>query len=63
MSKIGTCRWTHQVQELWRVPEHPHQREEHVTLPEGRYSCQWLNQYDHDKSPHWEPASDWPARR
>lgn len=43
MNRLGTCRWAHQIQEMWRIPTQPHQHEEHITMPEGEYTCQWLD--------------------
>lgn len=52
MSRIGTCRWCYQIQEMWRIvhdgldyshPHTPSRRETHVVLPEGEYTCQWLD--------------------
>lgn len=43
MSRLGTCRWAHQIQEMWRIPTQPHQRVEHIVMPEGEYTCQWLD--------------------
>lgn len=45
MSKLGTCRHSHQIQEMWRIAmrRQPHEpAEEHVLLPE-EYTCQWLD--------------------
>lgn len=50
MSRTGTCRWCYAVQEMWRIDfgpdySHPHTRAEtHVVVPEGEYTCQWLDQ-------------------
>lgn len=59
MSKTGTCRWTHQIQEMWRIRgglldySHPHtpKAAEHVVMPDGQYTCQWLDQYGRDSLP------------
>ncbi len=45
MSRLGTCKHTHQIQEMWLIPMHrqPHEpTEQHVTLPD-EYTCQWLD--------------------
>lgn len=54
MSKFGTCKFAHQIQEKWLIPygpdpdySHPHTKppvEEHIILPED-YTCQWLDQH------------------
>ena len=51
MTKLGTCKWAHQIQEMWRLSadpdySHPHKpaTEEHVLLPE-EYTCQWLDRH------------------
>jgi len=46
MSRLGTCRHAYQIQDMWRVPlsHHPHEAaEQHRALPEGKYTCQWLD--------------------
>lgn len=51
MSKLGTCKWAFQIQEMWRTPggpdySHPHTpkaKPEHITMPENAYTCQWLD--------------------
>ncbi len=51
MSKLGTCKWAFQVQELWREPggldySHPHTpraKPDHIIMPENYYTCQWLD--------------------
>lgn len=49
MSRLGTCKHSHQIQEMWLIPlspdySHPHtgSNAEHVTAPE-EYTCQWLD--------------------
>ena len=45
MSRLGTCRHCHQIQERWIVSAHrqPHEPAEiHETQPES-YTCQWLD--------------------
>lgn len=54
MSKTGTCRWTHQTQEMstrkgglgldYSHPHTPGAQWKHHTLPES-YTCEWLRQY------------------
>lgn len=51
MTKLGTCKWAYQIQEMWRLPlapdySHPHKpaKDEHIALPE-RYTCDWLRQH------------------
>lgn len=46
MSRFGTCRYAHQIQEVWLIPVHhqPHEpAETHIAMPEGEYTCQWLD--------------------
>lgn len=46
MTKLGTCKHAHQITEMWLIPVNPQpheKKEEHVTLPEGYYTCQWLD--------------------
>lgn len=57
MSKLGTCRWGYQIQEMWRTRggldySHPHTppHKTHEVLPEA-YTCQWLDQHDHERLP------------
>jgi hypothetical protein len=47
VSKLGTCKHTYQIQEMWtiRLNPQPHEvLEEYHPSPE-RYTCQWLDQF------------------
>lgn len=49
MSRAGTCKHCYAIQELWRIKIHPqpHEaRETHVVMPEGEYTCQWLDRFE-----------------
>lgn len=44
MSRLGTCKYSFEIQEMYRIPvsDQPHDRSERVVDPQ-QYTCQWLD--------------------
>ena len=43
MSRLGTCRWAYQIQEMWRGEDLESLKRVADTTDE--YTCQWLDQF------------------